>query len=93
MRVTPRALGVTLLGEKSPLNRAREDRPVQRQNLLRHNSGLVWKLTVNPRLPHLSWLNREFALNHESGVVLVNPDDEPGHCNLTQKEPAMTAQD
>ncbi len=36
-----------------------------------------------------SWLLRESALTREPEVAVVNPDDEPGHCNLTQTRSVM----
>ncbi len=75
---------MTLLREKSVLHRFREGRPALMKNLVRPTRGLVRKLTVKPNFPLLSWLHREFALTHEPGVALVNPDDEPGHCHPTQ---------
>ena len=76
MRVAPRALGVTLLREKSLLNRARETRPAHKQNLSRPISGLVWTLIVNLKPPLLSQLHREFALAHVPEIILTSPDDD-----------------
>ena len=78
-------MGVTLVREKSLLNRAREGRPVKRQNLLRPKSRRVWKLAVNPKGPLLSLLRREFALGHDPEVILASPNDNPGRCRLSQK--------
>ncbi len=88
--VGPGALGVTLLREKFFLNRARDGRPVKRQNLPTPKSRRVWKLTVNPKRPLLSLLGREFALGHDPGVVLASPSDNPGRCPLTQKDQPVT---
>ncbi len=67
-------------GEVSP---KQEGRPAKQQNLLRPTSGLVWKVTVKPKVLLLSQLHGGFVLTHELGAVLANPGDDPGRCRLT----------
>ena len=71
---------MALLREKSLLKGVGEVRSVKR-----HRNRRVWKLTVNPKQPLLSLSSQEFALGHDPRVVLASPDDNPGHCPLTQK--------